>query len=118
MKNYYLIQRRNKPSFNFLMNLPVLPNSERSGEPNPSNTKIYLSNIEYNLLNKHVAYSDMHMGAEHPILGNKDDKNYYKISLWDPSKGAPFDHRGPTLLLLAVVLLWVLWFSPTIPPLG
>ena len=41
-----------------------------SGEPNPS--KKYLINFEYNLLNKHVEYSDMHMGAEHPILGNKD----------------------------------------------
>ena len=39
-------------------------------------------------------------------------------SLWDPSKGAPFDPRGPTLLLLTVVLLRVLRFLPTIPLLG
>ena len=51
-----------------------LPNSEESGEPNPnpSNTKIYLSNCEYNLLNKHVEYSDQQMDAVHPILCNKD----------------------------------------------
>ena len=54
--------------------LPLLPNSEESGEPNPSNTKIYLSNFEYNLLNKHVEYSDQHMGAVHPSLCNKDVK--------------------------------------------
>ena len=46
-------------------------------------------------------------------------QNYNKrLSLWDPSKGAPFDFRGPTLLLLTVVLLRVLRFLPTIPPLG
>ena len=28
------------------------------GKPNPSNTKIYLSNFEYNLLDKRVEYSD------------------------------------------------------------
>ena len=60
---------------NLFDNLPsVLPNSEESGEPNPSNTKKYLSNIEYNLFDKHVEYSDQHMGAEHSIFGNKDDE--------------------------------------------
>ena len=37
------------------------------------------------------------------------------VSLWDPSKGAQFDPRGPTLLLIRVVFLQVLWFLPTIP---
>ena len=46
------------------------------------------------------------------------NKTYYRISLWDPSRGAPFDPRGPTLLLLTVVLLRVLRFLPTIPLLG
>ena len=43
-------------------------------------------------------------------------KTNKRLSLWDPSKGAPFDPRGPTLLLLTVVLLRVLRFFPTIPP--
>ena len=54
------------------MNLPMLPNSEMSGEPKPANTKIYLSNFEYILLDKHVEYYDQHMGAGQSILGNKD----------------------------------------------
>ena len=37
---------------------------------------------------------------------------------WDPSRGALFDPRGPTLLLLTVVLLRVLRFLPTLPLLG
>ena len=46
-----------------------------------------------------------------------------KICLWNysrdsASKGAPFDPWEPTLLLLTVVLLRVLLFLPTIPPLG
>ena len=55
---------------NFLMNLPYSPTLKCQGSPTLQ--KKYLSNIKYNLLNKHVEYSDMHMGAEHPILGNKD----------------------------------------------
>ena len=47
------------------------PNFEGS---NPSNTKKYLSNFEYNLLNSHVEYSDQHMGAVHPSLSNIDLK--------------------------------------------
>ena len=41
--------------------------------------------------------------------------NGWKISLWEPSKGAPPDFRGPTLLLLTVVLLRALRFLPTLP---
>ena len=41
-----------------------------------------------------------------------------RISLWDPSRGAQYDPRGPTLLLLTVVLLRVLRFLPTLPLLG
>ena len=58
------------------------------------------------------------------IFGKCQEKIYKKIntnktfSLWDPSKEAPFYPRGPTLLLLTVVLLWVLRFSPTIHLLG
>ena len=39
---------------------------------NTPNTKIYPSNFEYNLSNKHVEYSDKHMGAVHPGLSNMD----------------------------------------------
>ena len=31
-------------------------------------------NFEYNLLDKHVEYSDQHMGAAHPSLSNIDVK--------------------------------------------
>ena len=51
--------------------LAVQPNFEMPGGPNPKNTKIYLSNFEYNLLNKHVEYSDQHTGAVHPSLCNQ-----------------------------------------------
>ena len=44
------------------------------GGANPPSTKIYLSNFEYKILNKHVDYSDQHWGAVHPILCNKDVK--------------------------------------------
>ena len=40
-------------------------------QPNP---ETFLNNFEYNLLNKHVEYSDQHMGAGHSILSNKDVK--------------------------------------------
>ena len=53
------------------------PNFEKSGgpnQPNPPNKKIYLSNFEYNLLNKHVEYSDQRMGVVHPGLSNIDVK--------------------------------------------
>ena len=44
-------------------NLAVQPNFEKPGGPNtPTNKKIFLSNPEYNLLNKHVKYSDQHIG--------------------------------------------------------
>ena len=46
-------------------------------QPNHTTSKkifIFLSNIEYNLLNKHVEYSDQKMGAGQLILGNKDIK--------------------------------------------
>ena len=56
------------------MHLPVLPNSEASGETNFSNTKIYLSKLEYNLLEKHVEYFDQQMGASHPGLSSIDFK--------------------------------------------
>ena len=48
----------------FLMNLPMLPNSEESEEPKPSNL----------LLNQHVEYSDQQLGAVHSSLCNKDFK--------------------------------------------
>ena len=42
--------------------------------PNHSNAnaKIYRSNFEYNLFNKHVEYYDQQMGARHPSLYNKE----------------------------------------------
>ena len=43
-------------------------------------------------------------------------KNNTKLTLW--KKEPPPDPRGPTLLLLTVVLLWVFRFLPTIPLLG
>ena len=45
-----------------------------SGEPYPSNIKIYLNNIEHNIVKKHGVYSDRHLGAGHPILGSKGVK--------------------------------------------
>ena len=48
-------------------------------------------------------------------LSKAKDENQWKISLWEPSKGAPPDFRGPTLLLLTVVLLRALRFLPTLP---
>ena len=55
------------------MQLPMLPNPEKSGEP--ANTKIFLSSFEYFLFfDKHVEYSDQHMGSGHSILGKKDVK--------------------------------------------
>ena len=48
------------------------PNFEKPGDPN--NKKIYLSNLEYKLLDKHVEYSDQHTGAVHPGLGIIDFK--------------------------------------------
>ena len=47
-----------------------------------------------------------------------ENKTNKKVTLWEPSKGSHLDPRGPTLLLLTVVLLWVLQFLPTIPLLG
>ena len=52
----------------------MLPNYDESGEPNPSNTKKYLSNFEFNLWNKHVEYSDQRMGAVHPGPSDIDVK--------------------------------------------
>ena len=49
-------------------------NSEGPGKPIPTNTKIYLSNLEHNLVSKHVEYSDKQMGASYPLLCNKDVK--------------------------------------------
>ena len=43
-------------NFNFKLNLTMIPN------PN-TNKKIYLSNLEYILLNTHVEYSDQHVGT-------------------------------------------------------
>ena len=54
----------------------MLPNSEsESVEPNQDKKmKIYQSKFEYFLLDKHVEYSDQHMGAVHPSQYNKDVK--------------------------------------------
>ena len=38
------------------------------------NIEIYLSNLEYILLNTHVEYSDQHVGTRQSILSNKDFK--------------------------------------------
>ena len=55
----------------------MLPNSEESGEPKPSNL----------LLNKHVEYSDQQLGAVHSSLCNKDFKRVcYKKSFMFISK--------------------------------
>ena len=71
------------------------------------------------------------------VLGKLDERNTWSI-IWVTQEQAkliivfepitflvwvnkvldPFDPRGPTLLLLTVVLLWVLRFLPTIPPPG
>ena len=50
------------------------PNYEVSGGAQPHQQKIYLSNIEYAILNKHIEYSDQHLGAVHSLLFNKDVK--------------------------------------------
>ena len=45
------------------------PNSEKSGSLNPpTNKKIFLSSLKYDLLNKHVKRSDHQMEAVHPVL--------------------------------------------------
>ena len=41
-----------------------------------------------------------------------------KLTFWEASEVAPLDPRGPTLLLLTLVLLRVLQFLPTVPLLG
>ena len=61
----------------FKLNLPLIPNPGKSGEPgepNPANIKIYLGNFEYILLNIHVECSDQQMGAVHPVLSSMDFK--------------------------------------------
>ena len=51
------------------------PNFEKPGGPNPpTNKKIFLGNLEYNLLNKYVEYSDQHVGAGHSMWCDKDFK--------------------------------------------
>ena len=67
---------KNLSTENCLQNL-VQPNFEKPGGLNPpiTNKKMYFIfflNIEYNLLNKHVEYSDQHMDARHPMWCNKD----------------------------------------------
>ena len=52
---------------NSKLNIPMIPN------PN-TNKKIYLSNLEYILLNKHVEYFDQHVGTKQSILSDKDFK--------------------------------------------
>ena len=55
------------------------PNFEKPGGPNlHNNQKIYLSNFD--LLNKHVEYSDQHVGARHSIWFDKDFK-FMKIKI-------------------------------------
>ena len=46
------------------------------------------------------------------------EKNNNNLTLWEKIKGPALDPRGPTLLLLTVVLLRVLRFLPTLPLLG
>ena len=67
-----------------------------SGGPNSSNTKIYLSNFEYNLLNRHVEYSDQKMGARHSIWCDKDFK-FMKIC---------------TIILMSMMVLALKLFAP------
>ena len=70
-KNYYFYY------FYYVFKLSVPPTLKSHGSPTPqihTYIKIYLSNFEYNLLNKHVEYSDQHMAAVHPSLCNKDFK--------------------------------------------
>ena len=52
----------------------VQPNFEIPGGPNLTNTKIYLSNFEYDLGYNHVEYFDKQMGTVQLMLGNKDVK--------------------------------------------
>ena len=47
------------------LNLPMFPNPGKSGGPNTANIKIYLCKLEFILLNKHVEYSDQHMGLKY-----------------------------------------------------
>ena len=61
--------------FNIISEDAMQPNHGGVGVPNPPVTKkIFLSNFEYDLVNKQVEYSDQHMGAGQPILSNKDVK--------------------------------------------
>ena len=50
------------------------PTLKIQGSPTPTHVikKLYLRNFEYKILNKHVEYSDQHMGAVHPGLSNID----------------------------------------------
>ena len=52
----------------------MLHNYDESGEPNPSNTEKYLISFKYNLLNKHIDYSDQQMGPVHPERSDRDVK--------------------------------------------
>ena len=53
-----------------------------------------------------------------PVFYKNKIKKIKGITFWNQIKGPTLDPRGHTLLLLTVVLLRVLWFLPTIPPLG
>ena len=65
----------NLNDFNDFFNLPMQPNLEVVGIPNPpTNKKIFYYKSEYNLWSKCVEYSDHQMGASHPMLSNKDAK--------------------------------------------
>ena len=52
----------------------MLPNHKVAGDPNSSNKKINLSNIELKLFNKHNVYSDQCLGAVHLFLNKKEEK--------------------------------------------
>ena len=83
----------------------VQPNFEMPGSPNPpTNKKIYLNNLEYNLLHRHVEYFDQQVGAGHSIWWNKDFK-IMKIST--------IILMGMIILALKVLALFTLslqWF--------
>ena len=80
--NYYYWQNNCKVNFsaNKFSNerhLAGWPNHEIGvpGGPNPpTNKKIILSSLEYDLLNKHDKCSDQQMGAVHPVLSGMDFK--------------------------------------------
>ena len=75
LKHNYFFSYGYKMQMQKPVQMAVLPNL------NSTITKIYLGNFEYNLVNKHVEYSDQHMGARQSIFSNKAVKIMKTITI-------------------------------------